>query len=193
MAPPEPLETTVAKHSVILAAHGRELKEIKEGLQGVRDSGGEITEMFGKIMAATTHAADGVIALNSTLTSHTQQVDRRFTEMKLDQDRVCSLKHGGIEQRLGAVEQGKTDITKKLEDMSENSKVFYIRDLESKLGAAHASQMVLKTQKFEWSKARFTAVVGLAMLIVGSVATYAVNVAVARTTSKPVPAASASK
>ena len=196
MPPADSLETTVIKHGFVLDQHGQALKEIKVEIQGVREElkndiheirqgNGDVAEMFGQIMSATTHTANQVVALNSTLSSHTQQVDSRFTELRLEQDKMCALKHGAIEQRLGTVEQGRTEIARKIEDMSENSKVFYIRDLESKLKETRTSQMVLKSQKFEWNKFWVSAGIGIIMLLLGSAATYVVTVSSHRATSQP--------
>ena len=171
----EPIEVTVAKHGMLLGEHGRMLGEIKQELNQQREGNGEIAEMFGKIMAATTHTADQVVVFDTTLRTHAQQVDRRLTELKVDQDRICALKHGAIEQRLSDVETGKENILKKVEDMGENTKITYIRRLEGELNSARSNNEAVKVRKFEWSKLWFTAVVGLLVAIASVMATYALS------------------
>lgn len=169
----------VAQHDVMLKEHGRRLDEIKADLTAYKESNGEIAEMFGKIMAATTHAADQVVALDGTVKSLSTQVDRRLTEMKINQDGICALKHGALEQRLLNVEHTKEAITKRVEDMGDVTKVTYIRQLEAERDEAKkaAEQVVadVKTRKFEWSKIIFTSVIALLVAVASVLGTYALT------------------
>lgn len=181
------LENQVAQHAIILQEHGRRLTEIQGDIHEMRRSNGDISEMFGKIMAASTHTADQVVELSTTLRTHTQQVDRRFTEAREEQGRVCALKHGPIEQRFINIESGREKIEKKVEDMGENTKITYIRDLEKQLTDSRERQTLTQTHKFEWKKLWFTAVVGLVMLVAGGLSTYFVTIASQKAVVKQAP------
>jgi len=189
-APNEALAEVVARHGVMLEQHGVSIVEIKNDMHQMREGHGDIAEMFGKIMAATTHTADQTVAFDSTLKAHAAQVDRRFAEMRMDQDRVCALKHGALEHRMGTVEQGKVEIAKKFEDMGEITKITYIHNLEAQRDTALNAISAKDNRRFEWKKLYFGAIIGLVSLVVGAALTYAVGAASHKTEAKPAPTSS---
>lgn len=189
-APNESIAELVARHGGMLDQHGIEIREVRTELRQMREGHGEIAEMFGKVMAATTHTADLFMSFDTTLKAHVQQVERRFAELRVDQDRVCALKHGALEQRIGSVEQGKVEIAKKFEDMGEITKITYLHNLEAQRDTALSEVAAMQTRKFEWKKLYFGAVIGLISLVVGAALTYAVGSASHKTETKPAPTSS---
>jgi hypothetical protein len=188
--PSDPLAELVARHGGILDQHSIDIHEVKSELRQMRDGHRDIAEMFGKVMAATTHTADLFMSIDTTLKAHAQQVDRRFAEMRVDQDRVCALKHGALEQRIGTFEQGKMEIAKKFEDMGEITKITYLHNLESQRDAALKEVATMETRKFEWKKLYFGAMIGIVSLVLGSALTYAVSAASRSVEASPAPTSS---
>jgi hypothetical protein len=80
------------------------------------------------------------------------------------------------------LEEGDERIERKVEDMSEISKIHMIQDLKSQVDEYKKQLHVVRVTKTSWRKYWISIIVGIIMCILGATTTYWVNVATHRAT-----------
>jgi hypothetical protein len=142
----------------------------------------DTASMFNKILLSSREIANQIVALDGQMKDSIQAMWNRLAEQRRDLQANCDIRHHHVDRRIDKLEEGDERIERKVEDMSEISKIHMIQDLKSQVDEYKKQLHVVRVTKTSWRKYWISIIVGIIMCILGATTTYWVNVATHRAT-----------
>jgi uncharacterized coiled-coil protein SlyX len=163
-------ESRIDAHSDLLTKQGAKIETMREQLDRSNLDFGEVHEMFGRIISEHQHTASAITENAHATKLLAVTVDNRFREFRDDFDKRCVLKHQRVDETLARLERSEDRFDKQLDDMSENSKITYIKKLQSDIVDLKQDKTEHKAEVSYWRRYIIATVVGLVSLFIGALA-----------------------
>jgi len=147
----EKIEKTLEEHgSAIL-----DLQESNRRLEGGQERQAvaiqELSNGFGQVLGELGKVGDEyrrgkkeILSTMQNLSDAVVRIDTNQSAFRREWSGVCDGKHKHIDYRLDMVESMNSGVVKKVEDMSDESKIYYIKNLEGQLGEKMKAEAQIK-------------------------------------------------
>lgn len=141
------LERRVAEHDLAVRNLTVSVQNLSEGQERQSTAVNELSVQFGRIVRELSQLGrkvdDGkneLISAMRNLSDHVGTLDVAQKVFRDEWKNVCDAKHDHVSFRLKKVETSSAQTRQEIDDMSENSKVQYIQDLQKQLEAYEQRQ-----------------------------------------------------
>jgi len=160
----------------------KDIERLENRMATVEHYQSDTASMFNKILLSSREIANQIVALDGQMKDSIQAMWNRLAEQRRDLQANCDIRHHHVDRRIDKLEEGDERIERKVEDMSEISKIHMIQDLKSQVDEYKKQLHVVRVTKTSWRKYWISIIVGIIMCILGATTTYWVNVATHRAT-----------
>lgn len=171
--------------SSVCPAHAgmvKDIERLENRMATAEHNYSDTASMFNKILLSSREIANQIVALDGQMKDSIQAMWNRLAEQKRDIQSGCDIRHHQVDRRIDKLEEGDERIERRVEDMSEVSKIHMIQDLQSQVEEYRKQRHSERVAKRDWRKYWVSALVGIIMCLLGAGATYWVNVATHRAT-----------